>query len=257
MEAKNKFGLVLPGVYTKEVWERGGKVKEHKKFIGKYYTSWSSIESFNDKSGFNTGFLGKLEYVLNKFFKITFPEMGWAPFGHQVENYVTLKTDSEHFTKEELNLLDGIEPLGVFQREVCLYFKEVDIILLGYIDDHSIPTKDNVIDIVRDYKTKSESSKKDLHLPKKFQLELYTMYLQDAGHTVNSAEYLVIERLGGRECMQGGGRESLSVGKQVWREPYPRLTEERFSQARELVIKTVKEVSSLYKTYLKLKNGKA
>ena len=50
--------LNLAGVYTEDVWKRGGSKEEHKKFIGKYYLSWSQIESFNDKAGFNTGLLG-------------------------------------------------------------------------------------------------------------------------------------------------------------------------------------------------------
>ena len=252
-EGKNKFGYILPGVYTKEIWERGGKVKEHKKFIGKFYISWSSIESFNDKSGFNTSLLGEYEYMLNKFFEIKFPDFGWGDFGHQVENYITLRTDGENFTQDELKVLDTIVPLGNYQREVCLYMKDLDIIILGYIDDHSTPDENNIIEILRDYKTKSESSKKDLHLEKKFQLELYAMYLISMGYSVKKAEYVIIERLGGRECMNGGGRESLSVGNRVWIEEYvDRLTPKRFKEAEELVAKTVKKISSYYKTYLKL-----
>lgn len=251
MQGKNKFGYVLPGVYTKEIWERGGKIKEHKKFIGKHYISWSSIESFNDKNGFNTSLLGEYEYMLNKFFKIEFPDLGWGDFGHQVENYITLRTDGENFTDVEKSVLETIEPLGNYQREVCLYIEELDIIVLGYIDDHSTPTKEKHIEILRDYKTKSESSKKDLHLPKKFQLELYAMYLISLGYTVGKGQYVVIERLGGKECMNGGGRAVLSIGERVWYEDYLRLNEDRFKEAQELVKNTVTRISSYYRTYLK------
>lgn len=251
MQGKNKFGYVLPAIYTKEIWERGGKVKDHKKFIGKYYISWSSIESFNDKSGFNTSLLGEYEYMLNKFFEVKFPDLGWGDFGHQVENYITLRTDGENFTDEEKAVLDTIAPLGVYQREVCLYVKDLDIIILGYIDDHSDSADSNHIEILRDYKTKSESSKKDLHLDKKFQLELYAMYLISQGYSVGKAQYVIIERLGGRECMNGGGRKSLSVGGKVWYEDYLRLNEDRFKEAHNLVKNTITRISSYYKTYLK------
>jgi hypothetical protein len=66
--------LNLPGQYTKEIWKRGGSKKEHKKFIGKPYVSWSTCESFNDKAGFNTGLLGEFEWMLNKLTNIVLVE---------------------------------------------------------------------------------------------------------------------------------------------------------------------------------------
>ena len=66
--------IKLPGFYTEEIWIRGGSIPQHKKYIGKYYISWSSCESFNDKAGFNTGLLGEYEYILNKFCKVQFPD---------------------------------------------------------------------------------------------------------------------------------------------------------------------------------------
>ena len=51
--------IILPGLYTEEIWIRGGSILEHEKFIGKHYISWSSCESFNAKAGFNTGLLGE------------------------------------------------------------------------------------------------------------------------------------------------------------------------------------------------------
>lgn len=252
MVGKNKYGYVLPGVYTKEIWERGGKVKEHKKYIGKYYTSWSSIESFNDEKGFNTGFKGSFEYILSKLFNVSFPDKGWALFGHQVEDYITLNKGREFFDESEIEVLDTIQPLGNYQREVCLYFKKLDVIVLGYIDDHSEPDEDGFIELVRDYKTKSESSKKELH--KKLQLVLYVMYLMSIKLKVKKAEYVIIERLGGGECMKGGGRESLKVGKRVWYEEYTNLNKDTFAQAEKLVEDTVKKISSLFHTFLKFKH---
>ena len=136
----------LVGNYSKEVWERGGKRKEHKKFIGKNYISWSTCESFNDKAGFNTGLLGEYEYILNKLSKVKFPDMGWGDFGSQVEAYITLrdKKDLKKFDKQavgdfevalktisdtEKETLNKIEPLGVFQYEICYYIEELDIIV--------------------------------------------------------------------------------------------------------------------------------
>lgn len=261
--------IELPSIYTKEKWEQGGKNPSHKKYIGKQYVSWSQVETKNSNSGFNTGLKGFYEYIRNKLSKETYPDMGWGLFGHAVEAYITIK-DSENPPKEDKEHLDwadknisekgkevlkGIKPLGVYQREICLYVQELDIIVLGYIDDMSEPTKDGVIKKVRDYKTKSESSKKDLHLYKKHQLEIYVMYLIQEGYTVEECEYVIIERTGGYECFKGGGAECLDVGERVWVEEYPRaLDVKRQEQTMALIVETVKDISEHYKMYNKIVN---
>lgn len=245
--------IILPRIYTKEMWEIGGKRKYAKQFIGKYYISWSQIESFRDKKGFNTGLSGSQEYCLNYFFGVKFPDMGWGQFGHDVENYITEKKDADKFEPQEIQTLDKIEPLGEYQREVTVYIKDLDIIVLGYIDDMTPADKKKVIKLLRDYKTKSESSKKDLHDLKKMQIELYTIGLMQEGFTVEEAEYLIIERLGGKECMNGGGREVLKVGEKIWRETYDheRIQPERLEEVEQLVVETVKLISAYYKVFLK------
>jgi hypothetical protein len=261
-----KEKIKLPGVYTEVIWERGGSVPEHKKYIGKYYISWSSCESFNDKSGFNTGLLGEYEYMLNKFSGVKFPDLGWGTYGSETEAYITLRDKEDlsdidekvqqefkdalvNFSDREKKILNQIEPLGVFQTEICYYVEEIDIILLGYIDDHS-PVINGKIKMLRDYKTKSESSKKDLHAPKKHQIEGYVLGLRQRGYEVENAEYCIIERFGGKECMQGGGRESLSVGDRIWYESYS-WDEERLKVTHQMIIDTATRISSLYETYQK------
>lgn len=258
----------LVGLYTEDTWKRGGSRKEHKKFIGKNYISWSTCESFNDKAGFNTGLLGEYEWVLNKLSKIDFGDMGWGQFGSETEAYITLRKLSKkelskieekvqkelkdalvNFTNREKAVLDTIKPLGVFQTEICYYVEELDIIVLGYIDDHS-PVIDGKINMLRDYKTKSESSKKDLHLDKKHQIELYILGLRQQGYEVENAEYCIIERFGGKECMNGGGRESLSIGDRVWYESYS-WTESRLKQTHAMIVDTAKRISSIVTTYKK------
>lgn len=264
-----KEKVTLPGIYTKDVWIRGGSVPEHEKFIGLPRISWSQIESFNSKSGFNTGLLGEYEYILNYFTKAKFFEYGWGSFGSETEAYITLrnlplstieamdqKTQKEfndsliNFTAKEKETLDKIEPLGVFQDEICYYVKELDIIVLGYIDDRSFPDENGNVEMLRDYKTKSESSKKDLHDAKKFQIELYVLGLMQRGLTVKNAEYCIIERFGGKECMFGGGRQSLSVGERIWYEPYT-WDQARLDTTHLMVIDTALKISKLYSTYLK------
>jgi len=257
--------LNLTGTYSEATWKRGGSKIEHKKYIGKSYISWSQIETFNDKTGFNTGLLGEFEYILARFSGVEFPEMGWGTFGSELEAYITLRNQKDlswveekvikqyndslvNFTDREKEILNGIEPLGVFQDEICYYVPEIDIIVLGYIDDRTKEDEQGNVRLMRDYKSKSESSKKDLHLDKKYQIEIYVLGLKQRGLTVQNAEYCIVERLGGYECMQGGGRESLSVGNRIWYEPYT-WTEERLVQTHDMVIDTAKRISSIKTTY--------
>lgn len=258
----------IPSIYTEEVWKRGGSVKQHKKYIGLPYVSWSQVESFNDKSGFNTGLLGEFEYLLGRFTKVEFPDMGWGQFGSETEAYITLRDLSKsklaklevkiqdelaasivNFSDKEKKILEGVKALGVFQDEICYHVEELNIIVLGYIDDRS-PEKDGMVEMLRDYKTKSEASKKDLHDAKKHQIELYILGLRQRGLIVQNAEYCIIERLGGKECMGGGGREALSIGDRVWYEPYS-WDEDRLKVTHQMIIDTVTRISNLYTTYEK------
>lgn len=258
----------IPSIYTEEVWKRGGSVKQHKKYIGLPYVSWSQVESFNDKSGFNTGLLGEFEYLLGRFTKVEFPDMGWGQFGSETEAYITLRDLSKaklsklevkiqeelaasivNFSDKEKKIMEGVKALGVFQDEICYHVEELNIIVLGYIDDRS-PEKDGMVEMLRDYKTKSEASKKDLHDAKKHQIELYILGLRQRGLMVQNAEYCIIERLGGKECMGGGGREALSIGDRVWYESYS-WDEDRLKVTHQMIIDTVTRISSLYSTYEK------
>ena len=252
----------LPQIYTEEVWKRSGN-QNHFKYIGLPYVSWSQIESFNDKVGFNTGLEGKFEYIIKYFSKYKFDDMGWGNFGSQAESWITLRNADrslldvktlqdleaaeKNFKDVEKKVLETIEPLGVFQEEICYYVEELGVIVLGYIDDRT-PEKGDKIDLLRDYKTKSLASKKDLHLPKKHQIELYILGFRQQGLFVQNAEYCIIERLGGGECMRGGGRESLYVGTNVWYEPYI-WNEERLKVTNKMVVNTVKQISDLYAVY--------
>ena len=241
---KNNMSLELPKKYSKEQWKRGGSRPEHEKFIGMPVTSWSQVESWTAKKGFNTGMAGNKEYMIRYFLGEQFPDMGWGQFGTEVEDCVTLG-QCEPFDDEEMIILRDVKPLGIFQDEIVVDFG--DFCLLGYIDDRT-EEKDGIVEIVRDYKTKSKSSKADLHDPKKLQLELYILGLQQRGLEVKRAEYLIIERLGGRECMNGGGRESLTVGNNIWKEKYL-FSQKSIERAESIVRETVKEISDYYKIF--------
>lgn len=246
-----KTKIQLPKTYTEFLWEKGGEVPEHKQYIGKNYISWSQIETWNSSTGFNTGLLGKFEYIRKYFLGEKFPDMGWAEFGTQVENYITERIDADKFTEEERETLDKIKPLGVFQEEILIYLEDLDVVVSGFLDDRTKETEDKVVKKLRDYKTKSENSKKDLHKPDKHQIEIYIWGLQQKGLTVEEAEYCIIERLGGYQCMQGGGRDALKVGKQIWYEPY-NWDNKELKKTETLVKNTIKDIDRHYRTYIKI-----
>jgi len=234
---------------------------DNEKYQGKPMVSWSQIETFISRKGFNTGLPGMHEYMRKYFLGETYPDMGWGQFGSEAEAYITIRDVDpktikdeklraelegalKNFTKEEKAVLEKITPLGNFQHEAIIDFG--NFVLLGYLDD---ATKDFLT--IRDYKTKSESTMKKLISPDVYQLEVYGLYVQKMlGITPKTYEYCVIERLGGGECMRGGGRESLSVGQNVWYME-KEVTQDRIKETEKLIIDTVNEISSYYKTFLK------
>lgn len=234
---------------------------DKKEYQGKPMVSWSQIETWIGKSGFNTGLKGKYEYMRKYFLGETYPDMGWGTFGNEAEAYITirdrdpstisdprdlenLENARKNFTKEEKAVMEKIKPLGNFQHEAVIDFGS--FVLLGYIDDIS-----DDFTHIRDYKTKSEGSKRGLTGNKTYQLEVYTLYVKKMlKKEVKKWEYCIIERLGGAECMRGGGRDSLTIGSRIWYEE-KQVTEERLKETEELILATVKDISDHYKTFLK------
>jgi len=246
--------LNLPKKYTKKSWIRGGSVPEHEKFIGMPSISWSQIEKYRNtpKESFNNRD-GLIDYITQYFLNIDDDSDRlkiFGAFGTEVENYICERKDADMFDSKEKETLETIEPLGKFQVEVVIDMK--DFVILGFIDDHS-PIKRKKIEIIRDYKTKSENSKKDLHSPKKLQLPLYVGAFQKRGIKVGKAEYCIIERLGGGALYKGGGRPDLKVGERIWYEEY-KYTQDTITEAFEIARKTATEISEYYSIYQKL-NG--
>lgn len=231
-------------IFTKKDWEQLGKLKHAKKWIGLPRVSWSQIETFNDSKGFNTGLLGRWEWMRNKLLGEEYKDMGWGDFGSEVQEYVQERKHAEKFSPEEKQTLDIIKPLDIYEQPVVLNINNV--IVTGYIDDMSKDWKK-----IRDFKTKSENSMKDLFSGKKYQMELYSLFVLQEKGFLPKCSYVIIEREGGAECMRGGGRECLKVGKRVWYEDYP-ISEERLGDTKKLVIKTSEEMQKIIEVFNKI-----
>lgn len=235
---------------------------------GNYYVSYSQLSSFTSDSGFNTRLPGHLEYFQSYFLKQRWPDQGWALFGSQVEDYicyrnapedVIAKMDKElseqgnstisealaSFTDEEKKVLDTIEPLGTFQKEIRIWLFE-NVYLLGYIDDC---TED--LSWLRDYKTCSLASSKQYYTDTYKQLDIYSLYAkQETGKIPEKLEVVMIERKGNCFGMTEA-RDVLSVGKKVWYHERT-TTEEKLFQLEGWMKKRVLEISDYYKLFLDL-----
>lgn len=242
----------LPRTYSEKTWIKGGSIPEHKQYIGKPQLSWSQIEKWRNtkKESFNN-VDGKVDYINSYFLHLdtTTPQLSmYGDFGTEVEDYICYRGSGNLFDADEKAVLEKIVPLGEFQKEIVIDFGE--FVVLGYIDDHS-PVKRKKIELLRDYKTKSEKSKADLHKPTKLQLPLYVGALERRGIKVSGAEYCIIERMETLSLYRGGDRSNLKVAGRVWYEPFI-YTQETIDTAFTIVEETAKEISEYYDVYLKL-----
>lgn len=210
---------------------------------GRPYISYSQIKNWNDMKSFNLKVPGKLEYILEYFFSEEFPDWGWGQFGTEVEEYICERKHQQNFTNSEREVLDSIEPLGVFQKEGWIDFDEFRLKL--YIDD---AVED--FSHIRDYKTASDNSRKKYYEPDYWQMDTYGMWVkQETGKLPDTAELVIIERTG--NPFRGGGRSALKVGEKIWTHNRE-LTEERQKELEETVVNTAEEIASVYSTFLKL-----
>lgn len=211
---------------------------------GNQYLSYSQIKNWNSLKSFNLSVLGKMEYILEYFFGEDFGDMGWAEFGQDVEDYITIKESANKFTDAEKKVMDSIKTLGVFQKEIEINFE--DFYLKGFIDDM---TEDFMH--IRDYKSASDNSRKQYYKDDYWQLDVYGMWVkQEKGKLPEKADVVIVERAG--NCFRGGGRKVLSVKNEVWYHDRE-LTEERQEILKNKILTTAQEISDAYKVFLKMK----
>lgn len=204
------------------------------------YLSSTQIDKFTEEKSFNLKIEGKLEYILHYFLKEKFDDIGWAEFGHSVENGIITK-DYGEFTPTEIETLKKVEAYDLAQYEVRINFDE--FYLKGYID-----TIDKDLTKLKDYKTASKTSKEKYYKDEYVQILYYGIGIKE--QTGNYPEMVVeiIERNGNAFK---GGRPALSVGTEIWRVEKT-LSEEKEKELREHIIKVANEISEYYNVFLKL-----
>lgn len=210
---------------------------------GNYYLSYSQINLWNDVKGFNTGRLGREEYIRGYFFGEQYgDEQGWAQFGSEVEDYITLRKGADNFDDNERKVLETIQTLGVFQHEAKISFD--GFYLKGYLDDATPDFKK-----IRDYKTASEKSSQKYYGVDYKQLDIYALDTYKKHGFIPEMEVCVIEREG--NPFRGGGRSVLRVKERVWYIPRT-TTEAKLAELEAYINRTAQEISLHYQLFLKL-----
>lgn len=211
--------------------------------LPKEFVSYSQIKLWNDIKGYNTGLLGKQEYIQRYFLNYKWEDKGgFAQFGKEVEEYLTNRNFEESFDKDEKEVLNSVECLGVFQKEIKIKYD--GFTLIGYIDDCTEDFKH-----LRDIKTASESSSKKYYEDDYQQLDIYALGIEhEFGYLPEKLEVCVIEREGNGFR---GGRSVMKVGKNVWYID-KKIDKKRLKKIDNYIISSVKEISEYYKTFLKL-----
>lgn len=207
---------------------------------GKPYISFSQRKSWTSPTGYiHSNILGRYEYIRSYFFgEYNDDPYGYSQFGLRIEKAID-EQNFKGFTKRETNLLKKVDTLDLSQVEVFVDMGEYYV--NGYID---FATKD--LSFLKDLKTKSENSKKDIYRPDNYQLPIYAIGAkQMTGKYPTKLQYDILERLG-----NGHRGEELKLGTNLWfHERKMSLAE--YEEVVEAFNETAKEISEYYTFFQK------
>jgi len=103
--------------------------------------------------------------------------------------------------------------------------------------------------LIRDYKTASDKSRAKYYEPTYKQLDIYALETLKSKGFIPELELCIIERTG--NAFNGGGREALKVGKEIWWHTV-KTDKTRLKKIEKGIRETVKEISEYYKVFLKM-----
>lgn len=208
---------------------------------GKPKLSYSQYKLWKEDKGFNTGLLGKYEYIRKYFLKEEYEDAGFGLFGTQVQEYIQERKHTDLFDENEKKTLDSIEPLDVFEHEF-----ELDLggfVVQGFIDDMK---KDH--SKYRDYKTASKKSKDKYYQDDYEQLDIYGLYSLKVNNFIPVLELCIIERNGNAFT---NGRNALKVGENVWWHEV-QADKSKLEKLETELKKVAQEISEYYQTFQKV-----
>jgi hypothetical protein len=229
-------GIVLPKVYKAEQ-------EKYEKYNGLPKLSYSQIGSFTDP-------LYKNDYIRQYFFGEKQEGGIFAIYGSQCGEWWETggKVVGDMLSESDIEVLKKLpRPDGAqyeYEIVVELDTDEGKICVQGFIDQLVTDGKDAT---VIDLKTGNLLKKKDFYGGDEYQqTTLYSYHMETEGYNIKESKVFLVSRKG-----NGRGVHVLRLDGPIETIPTP-YSKERAEKYFEKVRKTAKEISDLYKVYLKV-----
>lgn len=232
--------IVLPRIY-KELEDRRYTGK-YKHLEGKPKLSYSQINSWNDENY-------KRDYIKSYFAGIKLPSGIFAEFGTLVGEYIEdigtpdNKVRLSPSTDDVTAIMSNVDfPENSVYEDLIVVEVNDNLVIEGFAD-RCVYDGDGVI--VEDFKTGNISKKADYYASDEYmQTQLYAYQKEKEGYKVKGCRVKMLGRKGNGITVP----LRLDGTMKVIDTPYDKKKVEKFLKKAE---KTSKEISELYKTYLK------
>jgi len=229
--------LVLPKKYK-------AREERFEKYNGMEKLSYSQIGSYTDP-------LYKNDYIRQYMFGIPSEGSIWTEFGSAVGEFIETNGEvcSDLLNEESINALKDLprpkKAAYEYPIAVVVDTPEGELVIEGYIDELEFVNDKQVV--VRDFKTGNIDKKVEQYAsPEYQQTTLYSYHMETEGYEViNSCVWLLSRKGNGR------AGHPVRLENKFLEIPTP-YSKERAEQYFDKVRKTAKEISDLYKVYLKV-----
>lgn len=235
-----KEKLVLPRTFE-------GRSGKYKKFKGMPKLSYSQHTSWKDPEY-------KADYIVQYFSGVTLPDGIWAKFGGEVGTYIEHKAQGlempefEMLSENDKAFLDALDypKKCTYEDEICVDMG--NFVIEGYTDRTEAVGKKKVG--IRDYKTGNLDKKKEFYESDEYaQTTLYCDQKVQEGNEIAYSEVVLLGRKGNNMTTKNGFQPIRLSGELTKIDtPY---SKERADKIKEDMRKSAKEISDLYKIYLK------
>lgn len=235
MESK----LVLPKKYI-------ARETRFEKYNGMEKLSYSQIGSFTDPTYRN-------DYIRQYMFGIPSEGSIWTEFGSAAGEWIETNGEvcSPLLNEESIESLKAIPRPAKAAYEypiaVVVDTPEGDLVIEGYIDELEYVSDTEVI--VRDFKTGNIDKKVEQYASDDYQqTTLYSYHMETEGYKVVDSCVLLLSRKG-----NGYAKHPVRLENKTKYIPTP-YSKERAEKYFVKVRKTAKEISDMYKVFLKVNN---
>jgi len=231
-----KQEIVLPSKLTKNSWFYEKHKEQLEPFLGRYYISYSSSESWSDYTE---------DFIKEKFAKLKTPKKTYALLGNYVGEAVELgefsKDNPEGFTGQENVDLDTIRPEGA-EYEKLIVIDMGDYFILGFID---IYWEEEGKAFIQDLKSGGKKKEDKYSSYKYTQVILYAHAIELSGKEIGETSVYFVRRTGSHI------NPPLHLSEEQFLIPLE-YNQERVDYALNKIDTAAREISECYKTYLKI-----